>query len=402
MLSLDDAEQTVLANAEARPVVTVEILQSLGAALAEDVPADRDQPAFDKSAMDGFAVRSEDLAHAGTLTLHPSVIAAGVWPDFTLAPGQAAKIMTGAPIPAGADAVQIVEESRVDDGSVEFFTGVRPGENVRRRGEELRKGDIAVARGTRVTPSVLGVLAGLGRTVVQAYDPPVVGVLTTGSEIVEYNETPGPSQIRNSNSLTLLGLLYRHGIEGGYIGAIPDDLERISASISTGIGNADILLITGGASEGDFDLVGEAIQRIGATVLFDKVAIKPGKPVSFAKIGSRALFSLPGNPVSAIVAFHLLVDPYIKKIMGCVDPLPRRFPARLTAPFKKNGPRRHFVPAVCRYENSGLDVEPVRFRGSADIIAFSKANCLMVVAEGDRSLSAGEKVDIQLLEDPNG
>lgn len=401
MLALEEAQRIVLENAAPRPTSRVDLLQALGGILAEEVTADRDQPEFDRSAMDGYAVHSEDVEAApATLDLHPGVIAAGGWPVFGLDRGRAARIMTGAPLPQGADAVQMIEETQVEGGRVKIFKGVEKWEHVRRRGEDLREGEVAVAAGTRITPAVLGVLASFGCATVRVYDPPIVGVMTTGSELVEYNEVPGPGQIRNSNSLALLGLLYRHGIEGGYIGKIPDEIEQIVEALTRGIESADLLLVTGGASEGDFDLVAAALARIGATVFFHKVAIKPGKPVSFAKRGGKAIFSLPGNPVSAVVAFHLLVDPYIRKITGSADPLPRVYRGRLARPFTKGGARRHFVPAVCRNAPMGLEAEPLEFRGSGDMVAFAKANCMIVVAEGDVTLEAGADVEIQLLEDP--
>ncbi len=401
MLALEDAQRIVLENAAPRPTSRVDVLQALGGNLAEDIRADRDQPEFDRSAMDGYAVHSEDLETApATLALLRGVIAAGCWPELRLDRGHAARIMTGAPLPQGADAVQMIEETQVEDGGVRFYKGVEKWEHVRRRGEDLREGEVAVAAGTRITPAVMGVLASFGCATVSVYDPPVVGVMTTGSELVEYNEVPGPGQIRNSNSLALLSLLYRHGIEGGYIGKIPDEIEQIVEALGRGIESADLLLVTGGASEGDFDLVSAALARIGATVFFHKVAIKPGKPVSFARMGGKAIFSLPGNPVSAVVAFHLLVDPYIRKITGSADPLPRVYRGRLARPFRKGGPRRHFVPAVCRNAPMGLEAEPLEFRGSGDMVAFAKANCMIVVAEGDVALETGADVEIQLLEDP--
>lgn len=402
MISLDDAQRIVLDQAELRPVSVVDILQSLGGTIAEDIRADRDQPPFDRSAMDGYAVNSADLTGPATLRLHPEVIAAGTWPELALERGHAAKIMTGAPLPPGADAVQVVEESREVEGAVELMRGVEKGENVRYRGEEIREGDVAVPAGTRVTPAVLGVLASFGLRTVRMYDPPTVGVLTTGTELVDYTETPGPSQIRNSNSLALLGLLQNDCIAGGYLGRVSDDLAKISEAISKGICGADIVLVTGGASAGDFDFVETALKRIGAEIFFDSVAIKPGKPVTFAKLGPKTIFSLPGNPVSAIVAYLLIVQPYIKKITGCRRPLPASARALLGARHKKKGPRRHFVAGTATRIERRYVATPIESTGSSDVVGFARADCLIEFPEGEVTIEAGGEVTIYRLEDPRG
>ncbi len=401
MLTVNEAQSIVIESAENSRIVETETLNSLGGILAEDVLADRDLPPFDRAMMDGYAVISRDLATPATLALMPQVLAAGTWPEFTLESGSAVKVMTGAPLPPGADAVQKIEETRTNGSRVEFLKGVIAGENVDPRGAEIKQGDIAVPRGTKITSSVLGVIGSFGLQNVDVHPPPSVAVLTTGSEIVEFFESPGPSQIRNSNSLTLLGLLWRHGIEGRYMGRVKDDLQETATALKSAL-DCDLVLITGGASIGDFDFVEAALQKIGAQVLFNKVSVKPGRPVTFARLGEKAIFSLPGNPVSVAVTFLLFVDPFIKKCMGCNHVLPTTYYARLAVPFRKKGHRPFYVAGICTKSHAGIEVRPVPMRGSGDLVAFARANCLIIAPEGDVAWNAGQEVEVLPLEAPHG
>jgi len=401
MLKIEEAQAILLENAKEQRTIETETLESLGGFLAENILADRDLPPFDRAMMDGYAVRSEDLPDPGTLALLPRVVAAGVWPEFTLEPGQCVKIMTGAPVPRGADAVQKIEEARSGETQVEFLQGVKRSENVDPRGQEIRMGQVAAPRGTRITPAVLGVIGTFGRKSVRVFQFPSVSVLTTGTEIVEFYEAPGVSQIRNSNSLMLLGLLWRLGIEGRYRGIVADTTEATVEALRAAL-DSNIILLTGGASVGDFDLVKTALGQLDATILFDKVAIKPGRPVTFARIGATAIFSLPGNPVSAAVTFHMFVEPYLRKVLGSASPLPISYRALLAVPFTKHGPRRHCVACTCVNEDGEPRVRPIPMRGSGDLVAFAKADCLMITPEGDVSWPAGEEVAIIPLEDPRG
>ena len=316
---------------------------ALSRVLAGDVASDSDLPPFDRAAMDGYALRAEDVAGAPAALEVVGEVRAGQWPDLTVGPGQAVRIMTGAPVPPGADAVQQVEKTQpLDEFRVTILSAVAEGANVAPRGSEVRAGDVVLARGRVIDPAAIAVLASAGRARVRVARRPVVALLVTGDEIVEVSATPAPGQIRNSNGPAVAAQARLAGAEVRLLGVAPDRQDAIAEALRAGLA-ADVLVVSGGVSAGDYDLVEPALLELGATFLFTKVAVKPGAPLVFGRRGATLVFGLPGNPVSAQVTFDLFVRPALLKMQGAtVVSRPRvdgRAPRRRQEPLGPEEPR---------------------------------------------------------------
>ncbi|HEX9186445.1 MAG TPA: gephyrin-like molybdotransferase Glp, partial [Vicinamibacteria bacterium] len=316
MIPFEEALAIVLAEVVPLADEEVALEDALSRVLAEDVPSDRDLPPFDRAAMDGYALRAGDVAGAPVALDVVGEVRAGQWPDLTVGPGQAARIMTGAPVPPGADAVQQVEKTQpLDEFRVTIQASVAEGANVGPRGSEVRAGDVVLARGRVIDPAAIAVLASAGKARVRAARRPVVALLVTGDEIVDVGAAPGPCQIRNSNGPAVTAQARLAGAEVRPLGVAPDQPDAIAEALRPGL-SADVLVVSGGVSAGDYDLVEPALLELGATFLFTKVAIKPGAPLVFGRRGGTLVFGLPGNPVSAQVTFDLFVRPALLKMQG--------------------------------------------------------------------------------------
>jgi len=378
----DEALAIVLDHTPRLEAVEVPLVEAVGARLAEPVASDIDLPPFDKSAMDGYAARARDL-HATPVELEViEELPAGVAPTKEVGPGQCTKIMTGAPVPAGADVVVIVEDTEAaGDGRVRILK-VRPeNRNICACGEDIRKGRTVLEAGHAVRPSEVGLLASVGRDRVKVYRRPRVAVLGTGNELVPITETPGPGQIRDSNSWSLLAACRRAGVEAERLGVAKDEEADLAEKIGAGL-QRDVLLVSGGVSMGEWDLVPKVFDAFGVAVHFPTIRMKPGKPTVFATHGSGIIFGLPGNPVSTLVAWRLFVWPAIRKMMGHPDPAPPPVHGRLTATVTVGGKRTTFMPVRLRSDRSGWTVEPVTTRGSADLVGFSRADALAILEPG--------------------
>lgn len=377
-----------------------DFLAAMGRVLAEDVLADSDLPPFPRSAVDGFALRASDLEMIPARLAVKGVVPAGVAPSFSVGPREAAHVMTGAPVPDGADAVQMVEKTReVSPDVVEILEALGPGDNVSPRGHEVKKGDRVLCEGTRIDPAVLAVLATVGMTEPLVGRVPRVAVIATGNELVPPSEEPGPGQIRNSNGFSLTAQAAATGAEVHYLGVAQDDVASLTARIAEGL-SRDVVLLSGGVSMGRFDLVEDVLKKFDVRILVDAVALKPGKPLVFGVApGGKLVFGLPGNPVSTMVTFELFVRPALAKMEGANRVTRPVLRARLTAPLASKGPRRAYLPGwVFPADEGRLAAEPIPTRGSADIVAFAKANALLIVpAERDR-LETGAAVEILQLD----
>jgi molybdopterin molybdotransferase len=412
MLSVQEAQAKIRERirplaAEAWPLVT----ELLGLQLAEDVVSDLDMPPFDKAMMDGFAVRSVDLKDEPRELEIIEEVSAGKMPQKTLEPGQATRIMTGAPVPEGADAVVMVERCKVLEGNKVCIEdkSPRPGQNILRRGREMRRGEIILASGARLRPQEIGLLATVGKTEVRVQPPAQAAVLSTGDEVVAASETPGPGQIRNSNAPMLLAQVSRAGGKPRYLGIARDRLESLRSLIGEGL-KADILVLSGGVSAGKLDLVPGVLAELEVEAIFHKVAMKPGKPVFFgvapppsppceggARGGSTYVFGLPGNPVSAMVCFELFVRPAIQGVMG-YPPEPRLVKAALTEDFAYNTDRPTYHPAQLTAGEHGWQVRAVPWFGSPDLRAVAPANALVIFPAGDHRHQAGAIYDVLQVE----
>ena len=397
MIPVEEALETVLREAKALPSEEVALDDALSRVLAEDVASDLDLPPFHRSAMDGYALRAEDVAGAPAALEVVGEIRAGQWPDLTIGPGQAARIMTGAPVPPGATAVQQVEKTQpLDEFRVTILAAVAAGANVAPRGSEVRAGDVVLARGRVIDPAATAVLASAGKARVRVARRPIVALLVTGDEIVGVAATPGAAQIRNSNGPAVAAQARLAGAEVRLLGVVPDRQDAITEALRAGLA-ADLLVVSGGVSAGDYDLVEPALLELGTTFLFTKVAIKPGAPLVFGRRGETLVFGLPGNPVSAQVTFELFVRPALLRMQGARVVARPRVGVELTDPVKNHSGRKSHVPARVRFEGGRLVARPLRSMGSGDLTAHARANALVVIEADRPRVAAGETAEAVLL-----
>jgi molybdenum cofactor synthesis domain-containing protein len=397
MIPFDEALEIVLREAPSLAAEDVALDASLARVLADDVAADRDLPAFDRAAMDGYALRSADVAAAPVALEIVGEVRAGQWPDLVVGPGQAARIMTGAPVPEGADAVQQVERTRpLDEFRVTVGAPVGAGANVAPRGSEVRQGEVVLGAGRRIDPGAIAVLASAGKHRVRVGRRPLLALLVTGDEIVDVAARPGPAQVRNSNGPAAAAQARLAGAEVRVLGVAADRRGDIAGALRAGL-DADVLVVSGGVSAGDYDLVEPALLDLGARFLFTKVAIKPGAPLVFGRLGRALVFGLPGNPVSAQATFDLFVRPALLKMQGARVVSRPRMEVELLGSVRNRSGRKSHVPARVRFEGGRLVARPVRSMGSGDLAAHARANALVIVEADREDAAAGEVAEALLL-----
>jgi molybdopterin molybdotransferase len=397
MLTIEEALDAVLEQARPVPASRHPLERAMGCVLSEDVAADLDLPPFDKSVVDGYAVRVSDLVLGARLQVG-EVITAGVVPSRPLGPREAAVIMTGAPVPTGADAIVMHEQTQAADGDVWIKDPrVRPGQNILSRGREMCAGEIVLTAGSILNAARLGVLASVGRTTVEVIQPDVA-VVPTGDELVPPDQTPGPGQIRNSNAVMLQALASEQGAHAQALPIARDEPDSLYRTLKQGL-DADLLIVTGGVSAGQKDLVPAVLADLGVRPIFHKVRVKPGKPVWFGvgpARGERAgalVFGLPGNPVSSLVAFLLFVKPALTVMAGKPAARPKPVEARLLRAFSHRGDRPTYFPSRLVEDAFGRGVEPLASSGSADLRTASEADGFAVFGGGDREYAAGDVVE---------
>lgn len=397
MITLQQALDLVLQHTPRLPAETITLLQASGRVLAEEVISDLDQPPFARSSMDGYALRAVDAAQAPVQLQVVGFIPAGVVPDIKIEKGQAAKIMTGAPVPEGADAVQMVEKTRLanDGKTVEILAAVSTGHNIAPTGSEARAGQVVAQAGSFISPAMIGLLASVGKSEVSVYRAPTVGIIATGDELIAIDQRPSSGQIRNSNSFALAAQVAKLGVTPHVLGVARDEKKHIYDLIRQGL-QYDVLLLTGGVSMGDLDLVEEVFAELHFKVYFDKVAVKPGKPVVFAKSGEKLIFGLPGNPVSTATTFELLVRPAIRKMMGFPVYQNQIVSAQLAEPFKNRSQREFYAPAKTWYDGKHFHVQPLKAKGSGDVVTYAQSNCYLICPIEQVEFNAGEEVKVML------
>jgi len=408
VLSFEDARHTVeqhAAQLSPRGMETVDLLAAEGRVLAESVVADRNIPPFPRSTRDGFAVRAEDLSH---LPAHLEVIAeirAGEesenLPEL-IAPGETASIMTGAPVPPGADAVVMVEYSSVQGRTVEITRGVAAGENIVPTGAEAKQGTTLIESGTRLAEASIALAASAGNSLLLVHQKPRVALLTTGDEIVDIDARPGPTQIRNSNSYSLAVQVRKGGGEPVLLPIAPDEPRQLRVLIEEGL-RSDLLLMTGGVSMGRYDLVEQVLSEMHAEFFFTGAKIQPGRPVVFGRIATpeadteqspKYFFGLPGNPVSTMVTFELFARPLLEALAG-MSPHKLAFVyARLKSEIRVKPGLKRFLPANLTGEFEDSQAELVPWQGSGDIAATARANCYAVIPPNREVIAAGEMIPI--------
>jgi molybdopterin molybdotransferase len=441
VLSFEDAHAVLreycglILKAGDRPSEEILLMQAVGRVLAEPVKADRDFPPFPRATRDGFAVRADDLAGGKMLLRVVGQVRAGDSYDLPLASGEAVEIMTGAAVPAGADAVVMVEyterssqevnhegsqreesENRQDiagddqilniagdakpsppekwtEDLVEIQRTVTTGENIVPAGAEAQAGQELLPRGVRLGSAQIALAAAAGKASIKVYRKPKVAILSTGDELVEVAEKPGPSQIRNSNSYSLAALVAECGGEPVQLPIAPDEESKLTELIQEGL-KADMLLLSGGVSMGKFDLVEQALKTMGAKFFFTGALIQPGKPVVFGEVGSVPFFGLPGNPVSVMVTFELFARQMVEALSGAKPERLKSAKAKLRKEFKTKTGLTRFLPARLEGGLDDPEIEVVPWQGSGDMLAAAQANCYLVVPPDREKLAKGEMVTV--------
>jgi molybdopterin molybdotransferase len=398
-----------LAGTPRRPLQSTSLLDSLGMVLAEPICADRDQPPFPRSTRDGFACRAVDVAAGLPLKVIGLIRAgeAGIRAGETtkISTGEAVEIMTGAPVPAGADCVVMVEHVQHDCGALRLTPGhnIVSGENIVPKGAEARAGEVILPRGTRISAAQVAATAACGAAQLSVFAQPRVAIVATGDELVEIDKQPLVHQIRNSNSYSLAAQLLAAGAQPWRLPIARDERGHLEAVIRTAL-QADLLLLSGGVSMGKYDLVEDVLLALGAEFFFTGALIQPGKPVVFGRldVDDRQIyfFGLPGNPVSTMVTFSLFVEPLLGSLCGDPSRGPRFAQARLANDVHVKTGLTRFLPATLRSEPSlpaiGVTVEPVAWQGSGDLASTSRSNCFLVVPADRPRLAAGETVTVLL------
>jgi molybdopterin molybdotransferase len=396
ILEVAEAWERIAALAAPLPVESVPLEQAAGRIAAEDLRSAVDLPPFDRSAMDGFAVRSADTDPPAPLAL-TGAIAAGEVASVALAPGAALGITTGAALPDGADAILRVEDAEVDGDRVTPLAPLPPGTHVRYRGEDVRRGDVLAPAGTELTVQRVTALASAGVGEVAVRRRPVVHVLATGTELLELGARPEPGRIHESNRLTLRLLAERAGAQVVVHPVVPDDREATRAAVEEALA-ADVLLVSGGVSVGPHDHVKPALEAAGVEEVFWRVRLKPGKPLWFGRRGETLVFGLPGNPLSTVACFLLFVGPALRRIQGEVDAEPTCVPARLTVPARPADGRTTLLTARLAHGADGmLEATPTEGQGSHLTGALGASDAFAVIPHAAGELPAGALVDAILL-----
>lgn len=399
-LTADAARQAILAAV--RPLgerEEVALKAALGRVLAADVVAPRNVPAHDNSAMDGYALRFEDLSQSTESRFRVVGTALAGKPfGGRLGSGEAIRIMTGAVIPPGADCVVMQEDVQRHEDELRVPPGQKAGQNLRRAGEDLAAGSVALKAGKRLGPAELGLVASLGIASVTVFRRLRVAVFSTGDELTPVGEPLAPGQIHDSNGYTLFGALHRLGCEVRELGVVPDEPATLEAALREAASQADAVITSGGVSVGDADYVKELIARLGE-VAFWKIQVKPGRPMAFGRIGDAWLFGLPGNPVAALVAFYQFAQDALLTLMG-VSPLPHRplFPARCLSTIRKPLGRREFCRGKLHPAPEGWSVGLTGPQGSGMLHSMSEADCFIVLDEAQGDVTPGDTVQVQLFE----
>ncbi len=404
MIEMDDAIRIVMENTQIIDKTRIGLDDVLGRVLSEDVRSDIDMPPFDKALMDGYALQGTDIASASGDT--PVIldvieeIPAGTVPQKRVKRGQASQIMTGAPVPDGADTVIMVEdtEPHPDAQKVRVLDTTETGRNIARLGEDVRVNQVVLQANTVIRPPEVGILAAVGHVNVEVYRQPVVGIVATGSEVVEPHNKPKPGQIRNSNGYSMVAQVRRSGAQARYLGIVEDDIHALIQTIGEGLETCDIVALSGGVSAGEYDLVQDGMRDLGVEVLFDRIRMKPGKPLTFGVKGARQVFGLPGNPVSSVVGLELLMRPAIRKMQCMTDVHLPTVRTVLSADFRQTPGRKQFVPAHSVQGKNGVWKSSwVGHHGSADLFSMARANSLFVVNAEDAHVPAGTELDLILL-----
>jgi len=395
MIPIHEAIKLVLQHTTRLEAESVALSDALDRVLAEDIIADCDLPPFDRAQMDGYAVRAEDLSTTPARLAIVGESAAGSGWHHEMKTGEAVRIMTGAPVPVGADAVQQVELTRESDGHVEILERVVSGRSIVRRASEIKAGEIVLRAGEDINAAMIATLASFGYAAVKVGRKPRVAVMATGSELVDVDKKPGADQIRDSNNYTIAAYAALAGAAVERLPLAVDDTEQLKGQIAEAAARADMLVTSGGVSMGVYDFTKAALRELGAEIFFERVSLRPGKPTVFARLGETLVFGLPGNPVSVAVTFNLFARTALRAMQGAKEPALKEETAVLASDLKGSMERESYLPAVLRTDDKGrLLAEPLKWGGSSDFVAFARATALIDVPAGVKIIQAGSPVKI--------
>jgi len=397
-LQATEAQHLILHSVIALGVETVQLDQSVGRVLAQEIHANRDLPPYDVSAMDGFALRSADLAGVPVVLEIIEDIKAGDLPRKILQTGQCARIMTGAPVPVGADAVIRVEETQEAGATaVRINKAVKPGNDIRLRGENMKDGDVVLTAGTEITPGIIGVLATVKAARFSVFRRPRVAILSTGNELEGMDEAVDLNKIPNANSYALMAQVQALGIEPVLLGIARDDPAELEQYLKRGL-EYDVLLVSGGTSVGVHDYVRPTIEKLGVEMKFWRLAIRPGHPLAFGTTHKTAVFGLPGNPVSSMVCFEQFVIPALRQMMGNKRLYRRTVTARVAHDVKFRPGRTEFIRVQLTRDDNGYIASSTGTQSSGVLLSMARADGLMVIPSDSTGLAAGAQVVVQLLD----
>ncbi|MCK9230488.1 MAG: molybdopterin molybdotransferase MoeA [Syntrophales bacterium] len=383
-------------------VEKVPLKETLHRVLAEDIYSSRSIPPHDNSAMDGYALKGEDLRKASKE--HPvrlrsvEEIPAGRAPERSIGSGETSRIMTGAPIPTGADTVVKIEDVEIAGGEVSFFAPAAEGENIRRRGEDVVEGECVIAAGTLIGPAHMGMLAATGNALVPVFQKPLVAVIATGDELIDVDGDPSSGGVVTSNSYSLYGQIIEAGGIPLPLGIARDNRDDLLAHFSEAKERAHVIISSGGVSMGDYDFVQDVFTELGARVLFDTVAQRPGKPFTYATMGEIPFFGLPGNPVSAMMSFEQYVRPSLLKMTGHRTIFRRTIKAVLEDTFVKRGDLTYFVRGIVTWRDGKFTVVTTGDQGSGILKSMVLANGIIVLPRNMTTARRGEEVTVQLID----
>ena len=398
MISVAEAIQIVRQQTRPLPAERIKLEHALNRVLAEDIIADSDLPPFDRSQMDGYAVRAEDTTEAPVRLRIVGESAAGRGWHHELKEGEAVRIMTGAPVPAGADSVQQVELAHeLKDGAVvELLEGVEAGRSIVKRAAEIKAGETVLQSGAAINAAMMAVLAAFGYPEVAVGQRPHVGVLATGTELVAVDEKPGQDQIRDSNNYSIAAYAQLTGASSERLPLARDETSVLKKQIGTAAKKCDVIVTSGGVSMGVYDVTKSALKELDAEIFFERVALRPGKPTVFARLPNGTLvFGLPGNPVSVAVTFNLFARTALLAMQGVTEPAPKYDTALLARSVKGNVERESYLPAQLTTNDDGeLIAFPLKWGGSSDFVAFALTTALVVVPAGTRAVEANSLVRV--------
>jgi len=400
MITVTQAIQIVLQHSPALKTESVPLGEAHGRILAEDIIADTDLPPFDRAQMDGYAVRAADVASTPSRLRIAGESAAGAGWHHEMKGGEAVRIMTGAPVPAGADAVQQVELTREENGAgfVEILEPVQAGRSIVRQAAEIKAGETVLRAGEEINAAMIATLASFGYAKVKVGQRPRVAVMATGSELVDVGQKPGADQIRDSNNYTIAAYATLAGATVERLPLAGDDTEELKRQIAAAASNSDMLVTSGGVSMGIYDFTKVALKELGAEIFFERVALRPGKPTVFARLGDSLIFGLPGNPVSVAVTFNLFARTALRAMQGAQDTQLPEHTAVLTRDLKGAKDRESYLPADLRTDERGiLLAEPLKWGGSSDFVAFARATALINAPAGAKIIEAGTNIRIVTL-----